>query len=238
MKYSHLTRIYINEKLREKQPIIVKDEVFHYLKNVLRIRISEKFRLFNANDGEFLATVEIIERDHILVVIDQLIREVNEEQKLILVTSIIKQDRLVELVKAATQLGCSKIIPLISEKTQYHRINKVKLIKSMIQSVAQSERFFIPELAEEMKLVDFCQTFSDKQIIFACESEDEQNKLSNITSITDEPYLLIGPEGGFSAAEINLVKSLPNTQSISLGQNILRSEIAAIALLSYVALTR
>jgi len=77
-----------------------------------------------------------------------------------------------------------------------------------------------------------------KQIIAACESENSSNKILNINKIEDEPIILIGPEGGFSEAEMSMIKASKNIQRVSLGNTVLRAETAAIAAISCVAMMR
>ena len=122
MKFSHLPRVYTNETITKNQTIIVEGNDFHYLKSVIRVRKSENFRMFNSNDGEFLVIVKEINRSNVIVEVDSLIKEVEKSQDLVLALCIIKQDRMIEAIKSAVQLGVTRIIPIISERTQYSKI--------------------------------------------------------------------------------------------------------------------
>lgn len=238
MKFSHLSRIYTSEHIYEKQIIIMEKDDFHYLKSVIRVRKSETFRLFNALDGEFLVTVKEINRASLEIEVGELIREIEEERSLELALCIIKQDRMLEAIKSAVQLGVTKIIPVISDRTQYKQIPREKIQKCIIGSVQQCERFKLPILEQEIHLLDFCNKFCDKQIIFACESESEVNKIFNINKIEDNPIILIGPEGGFSEQEIAIIKAMKKTESVSLGRSVLRAEVAAASALACVSMVR
>jgi 16S rRNA (uracil1498-N3)-methyltransferase len=238
MKFSHLPRIYTSERIHKKQILIIEKDDFHYLKSVIRIRKSEAFRLFNAQDGEFLVTVKEINRASLVIEVDSLIRQVEEDRPLELALCIIKQDRMLEAIKSAVQLGVTNIIPLISQRTQYKQISREKIQKCIIGSVQQCERFKLPILEQELNLLDFCNKFSDKQIIFACESEVEDNKILNINKIEDSPIILIGPEGGFNEQEIAMIKAMRKTESVSLGKSVLRAEVAAISALACVSMIR
>ena len=238
MKFSHLPRIYTIEHIHKKQTIIMEKDDFHYLKSVIRIRKFETFRLFNSQDGEFLVTVKEISRASLELEVDSLIREADREKDLELALCIIKQDRMIEAIKSAVQLGVTRIIPLISDRTQYKQISREKIQKCIIQSVQQSERFSLPSIEQELNLSDFCDKYSDKQIIFACESEREDNKISNIHKIESKPIILIGPEGGFNDQEIAMVKSMSKAESISLGRTVLRAEVAVPSALACVSMMR
>ncbi len=238
MKFSDLTRIYINERLSKNQIIKIKDDNFHYLKSVMRLRNSGAFRIFNSIDGEYLVKIIKINRSELEILIQSLLRSVIKEKPLSLAMCIIKPDRMLEAIKAAVQLGTSQIIPIVSERTQYKKIAKDRVEKCIIQATEQSERFLPTKLLPVMNLSDFCINNNFNQIIAAIESENIDNNISNINKIESNTAILIGPEGGFSDAEINTIKSSKNMTTISLGNSVLRSEIAAIAAISYVSTTR
>ena len=238
MKFSHLSRIYTNKSIYKNQTIIIEKDDFHYLKSVIRIRKYEIFRLFNSQDGEFLVSVKAINRTSLEIEVDSLIRGVENEPGLELALCIIKQDRMIEAIKSAVQLGVTKIIPLVSDRTQYKQVSRDKIKRCIIQSVQQCERFSVPILEQELNLYDFCTKFSDKQIIFACESEEENNKIINIKKIEDSPIILIGPEGGFNNTEIEMIQSINKTESVSLGRGVLRTEVAVSSALACVSMIR
>lgn len=238
MKFSDLPRIYTSEHIYEKQILIMEKDNFYYLKSVIRVRRSESFRLFNALDGEFLVTVKEINRASLEIEVGALIREIKEDKSLELALCIIKQDRMLEAIKSAVQLGVTKIIPLISDRTQYKQIRREKIQKCIVGSVQQCERFKLPVLEQELNLLDFCNKFADKQIIFAYESETEDNKILNINTIEDSPVILIGPEGGFSEQEIEMIKSMKKAETVSFGMLVLRAEVAAASALACVSMVR
>jgi 16S rRNA (uracil1498-N3)-methyltransferase len=238
MKFSHLPRLHTNEPIHEKQTIIIEKDNFHYLKAVMRIRENQKFRLFNSQDGEFIVIIKEITRSSLVAEVSHLIREVEQIKNLTLAICLIKQDRMIEAIKSAVQIGVNRIIPIISERTQYQKIAREKFYRCIIQSAEQSERFSIPIFEQELRLDDFCQKFADRQVIFACELEQENKTILNLKNIEDDPIILIGPEGGFSDKEIEMVKLNHNSESISLGRTVLRSETAAISALACVCMVR
>ena len=161
MKFSHLPRVYTNETISKNQTIIVEGSDFHYLKSVIRVRKSEIFRMFNSCDGEFLVIVKEINRSNIIVEAESLIREVEQSPELVLALCIIKQDRMIEAIKSAVQLGVTKIIPIIAERTQGNKVSAEKVQRCIIQSVEQCERFILPSLEKEISLVNFCKSFNN-----------------------------------------------------------------------------
>ncbi len=238
MKFSSLSRIYTTSRIAKNQIITLSDDIFHYCKSVLRIKISKEFRLFNNIDGEFKAEVRAINKRDLQVVIGQKLREVEHQKSLILAMCIIKSDRFTEALKAVVQQGVTEIIPVISERTQFKSINQQRLTKCIIESVEQSESFVIPVLRLPVNLKEFCNISGVDQIIFANEEESGGVKISSIKKFEENIAILVGPEGGFSLNEKEKLISNPKIISVSLGNRVLRSEVAAISIVACVNLIR
>ena len=238
MKFSSLSRIYSTSRIAKNQIITLNDDIFHYCKSVLRMKISEEFRLFNSIDGEFKAEVRAINKRDLQVFIGQKLREVEHQNPLILAMCIIKPDRFTEALKAVVQQGVTEIIPLISERTQFKSINQQRLTKCIIESVEQSEGFVIPVLRLPVNLKEFCNINGVDQIIFANEEESGGVKISSIKKFEENIAILVGPEGGFSPSEKEKLISNPKVISVSLGNRVLRSEVATINMVACVNLMR
>jgi 16S rRNA (uracil1498-N3)-methyltransferase len=238
MKFSSLSRIYTTSRIAKNQIITLSDDIFHYCKSVLRMKISEEFRLFNSIDGEFKAEVRAINKRDLQVFIGQKLREVEHQTPLILAICIIKPDRFTEALKAVVQQGVTEIIPVISERTQFRSINQQRLTKCIIESVEQSEGFVIPVLRLPVNLKEFCNINGVDQIIFANEEESGGVKINSIKKFEENIAILVGPEGGFSPSEKEKLISNPKIISVSLGNRVLRSEVAAINMVACVNLMR
>ncbi len=236
MKFSKLPRIYYNKTISDGGIIKIDGEIFHYLKNVLRLKIFREIRLFNQNDGEFKAQITEVNKKKLTIIINDKLRDVEIEKPLTLAISIIKQDKFLQAISASVQLGITKIVPIISERTQFKDINKERITKYIIETVEQTERFTIPKLCDVTTLKDFCNNPISEQIIFANEEEFSEQKITNVQKLKNNIALLIGPEGGFSGDEKIMLKSNPKILSISLGKNVLRSEVATIYLISCINL--
>ena len=238
MKFSSLSRIYTTSRIAKNQIITLSDDIFHYCNAVLRMKISEEFRLFNSIDGEFKAEIIAINKRDLQVVIGQKLREVEYQKPLVLAMCIIKPDRFTEALKAVVQQGVTEIIPLISERTQFKSINQQRLTKCIIESVEQSEGFVIPVLRLPVNLKEFWNINGVDQIIFANEEESGGVKINSIKKFEENIAILVGPEGGFSPSEKEKLISNPKIISVSLGNRVLRSEVAAINMVACVNLMR
>ena len=237
MKFSQLFRIYVNQPLAKNQTICLVDERQHYLSLVIRLRIDQKIRIFNERDGEFVAQVRSIGKKETILIVEDIFRSVIIEPPLILALCIIKLDRFLEAIRAAVQIGVTEIIPIVSSRVQLKKIPREKIENILQQSTEQSERLKIPILADETSLEDLLQRRDIEQIIFANENELENKIIADIRGWKDELCVLIGPEGGFTDREIKLLEQ-SNVTSISLGETVMRSEIATIVTLGCVKMMR
>ncbi len=239
MKYSKLQRIYYPSNINVAGVVLFEDDNFHYLKSVMRARIGYRFRVFNATGGEFVAEIIFVNKNSIHAKIIEKFREPVLLPRLNLAMCIIKQDRMIEALKGVCQLGVTKIIPVISSRCQHKTLNREKLHKILIQASEQCERFCIPELEQPTTLEEFLSqnnspdnASNSPHIVFANEHE-ESRTIEHINVQGSSSIIpLIGPEGGFDDEEIQKLSLMQNASSISLGQLVLRSEIAVISLLS------
>ena len=106
----------------------------------------------------------------------------------------------------------------------------------MIEALEQCGGTFLPNLTDPVSLDHCLDTWNpDRHLIFCDESlssESTTNTLSDMKKRKKETAILIGPEGGFSESEGQLIKQLKNVSSVSLGSRILRADTAAVAAIS------
>lgn len=237
MKISRLHRIYSNIKLIENYSLNLAEDHSHYLKTVLRLKIGDHFRIFNGIDGEFIAQITDITKNNLHVELTNILRKTIIEPELTLGISIIKSDRMLDAIDMAVQLGVTKIIPLITERSQFRNVNNQKLMKCIIESTEQSERLTPPILMPLTSLSLFLDQNLDNSIIYANENEDENNTLLKIMPISySNISVIVGPEGGFSPNELKMLSLRANSLSISLGANVLRTETAVATCLAQIKL--
>ncbi|MDR0774982.1 MAG: 16S rRNA (uracil(1498)-N(3))-methyltransferase [Rickettsia sp.] len=241
MKTSRLHRIYTNIKLIENYSLNLAEDHSHYLKTVLRLKVGDHFRIFNGTDGEFIAQITGMTKNNLHVGLTNILRKATVESELTLGISIIKSDRMLDAIDMAVQLGVTKIIPLIAERSQFRTVNTQRLMKCIIESTEQSERLIPCILMPVVSLSLFLEQTLGSSIIYANENEDENNTLLKImpiysSDISANLSVVVGPEGGFSQNELQMLSLRPNTLSISLGSNILRTETAVATCLAQIKL--
>lgn len=239
MKISHLPRIYVDIKLGERILLNLEKDHYHYLKTVLRLKVGDYLRIFNAIDGEFIGRITNITKNSIAVLLTGLLRLVEKEPELTLGLSVIKNDRMLDAISMAVQLGVTTIAPLITDRSQFHKINCEKIKKYIIESTEQSERLTPPNLLPLLSLNDFLEQNSSNFTLYANENENTNKSLLTIKSIPfSNIAVIVGPEGGFSENELSMFAVNNNCISFSLGPNVLRTETAVAACLAQITLLR
>lgn len=239
MKISHLPRIYANAKLSESVLLHLEGDYYHYLKTVLRLKVNDSLRIFNGNDGEFIGQIANITKNTITVLLGNLFRSSIKEPKLMLALSIIKNDRMLDAISMAVQLGVTAITPLIADRSQFHKINSEKMNKYIIESTEQSERLNTPSLIPPISLKEFLEQNPSSVVLYANENEIANKSLLTVKlQPSDNIAVIVGPEGGFSDGELNLLAVKNNCFSFSLGVNVLRTETAVAACLAQITLLK
>tara|TARA_B100001540_G_scaffold309746_1_gene326437 strand:+ start:1140 stop:1841 length:702 start_codon:yes stop_codon:yes gene_type:complete len=203
----------------------------HYLVNVMRINIGQSFSLFNQS-GEWKAKVENINKGIIEFIILKKIRSINIEREIWLAFAPIKLNYLKLMIQKTTELGITRFIPILTERTIVRKLNEKRVKKIIIEASEQSNRLKIPTLDKIIKLNNFLQTNQNTNIIFG--DLNTNNKKLDLTN-KDPLCIMIGPEGDFSIKEREKILKLKNIIPLKINDNILRSETAAISMISIVS---
>ena len=207
----------------------------YYLNKVMRVKENEVFSLFNSN-GEWEAKVLSISKSIIeFKIIKQLRQKENIKKELWLAFSPIKSNYQNFMIQKATELGVTKFLPIIFDRTVVRKINKERLEKIIIEASEQSNRINLPKIEEPQSLNNFLETNSIDLILTDLNSNN--NKIDK-SKLTDKPVcIIIGPEGDFSEDERQEILAFKGVQPIKINENILRSEtavISAISIINYV----
>ena len=206
----------------------------HYLAKVMRIKESEVFSIFNQN-GEWEAKVLKISKGIVEFKTVKQLRKKESSKELWLAFSPIKSNYQNFMIQKATELGVTKFLPIIFDRTVVRKINNERLEKIVIEASEQSNRLNLPEIEKPQNLKNFLNSNS-MDLIFTDLNSD--NKKIEKSKLTDKPIcIIIGPEGDFSEAEREEILSFKGVQSLKINENILRSEtavISAISIINYV----
>ena len=208
----------------------------HYIKNVMRLDQGDKISLFNSFNGEWDASILVHDKELTEFKVEKLSRPQEKENNLWLAFSPIKKIPQDMMIQKTTELGIQKFIPLLCERSVVREINVERAKKIATEASEQSNRISVPEILKIQDLESFLKSFTEHGHLIFCDINCESSNLKNILSKKDPTCILIGPEGDFSENERQLIVSHKRTASISLANNILRAETAAIAattILSY-----
>ncbi len=202
----------------------------HYLTKVMRIPNGGNFSLFN-KFGEWQTTIKEISKNDLTFKVIKRLRYEESETDLWLAFSPIRSNFFNFMIQKATELGVTKFIPIITERTVVRKINYERLIKIVTEASEQSNRLSIPEIDNIQKLDDFFINNKDLNLIFGdLNSDNKKLKINNKKLLC----ILIGPEGDYTEVEREKILKYSGTQAIKLGNNILRSETAVISALSVI----
>ena len=206
----------------------------HYLTKVMRLKKNDIFSLFNKT-GEWEAKILNITKDFVEFKSTKQLRQKENVQELWLAFSPIKSNYQNFMIQKATELGVSKFLPIVFDRTIVRKINKDRLEKIVIEACEQSNRISIPTIEQAQNLKSFLNSNS-MNLIFT--DLNSNNKKIEKTKFSDKPIcIIIGPEGDFSEHERQEILSFKGVQALKINDNILRSEtavISAISIINYV----
>ena len=224
-------RLFFPESLSINSTLKLDKSQSHYLTKVMRINIGKNFSLFNQS-GEWEARITKITKGIVEFSTTKKIRSNDNEKEIWLAFAPIKLNYLNLMIQKATELGISKFIPILTERTIVRKINEKRLNKIIVEASEQSNRLKVPKLEEIVKLDNFLKFNQKTNIIFG-DLNTNNNKL--IIKNTEPLCILIGPEGDFTTKEREKILKLKNIIPLKINENILRSETAAISIISVIA---
>jgi 16S rRNA (uracil1498-N3)-methyltransferase len=196
----------------------------------MRIKENEVFSLFNSG-GEWEVKILGISKSIVEFNVTKQLRQKENFKKLWLAFSPIKSNYFNFMIQKATELGVTKFIPIIFDRTIVRKINKDRLEKVIIEAAEQSNRITVPMIEEPQKLKNFLN--NDMDLIFT--DLNTTNTKIDLQKLTTNPKcVIIGPEGDFSEVEREEILKFKGVQSIRINENILRSETAVISALSII----
>tara|TARA_R110002126_G_scaffold15923_4_gene64529 strand:+ start:1866 stop:2627 length:762 start_codon:yes stop_codon:yes gene_type:complete len=234
MPESPLPRLYIDAPLSDNGEIVLDRDQSHYLVNVMRRPSDSRLLLFNGHDGEWQATIMDANKKVCRISLDLQTRMQSPEPDVWLLFAPLKKDRTDFVVEKATELGVSRIIPMLSARTQTTRVNVERLHATAREAAEQSRRLSIPAVIEPRALEDICATWPDgRTLVYLDESGAGLPLAAALEPIIEAPLaFVIGPEGGFAPGELDALGKLPFSVGADLGPRILRAETAVTAALA------
>ena len=206
----------------------------HYVNKVMRVKENEVFSLFNSS-GEWEAKILDISKNIVEFNITKQLRQKETTKELWLAFSPIKSNYFNFMIQKATELGVTKFLPIVFDRTIVRKINKERLEKVIIEAAEQSNRINVPSIEEPQSLNSFLKN-SKMDLIFT--DLNTSNTKIDLNQLTSNPTcVIIGPEGDFSEVERQEILKFNGVQAIKINENILRSETAVISAISIINYT-
>ena len=225
-----LPRLFIRQPLNENASVALDAQQANYLGNVLRLGPGAELLLFDGQSGEWLARIAEAKKKAMVLAVERRTRDAEAVPDLWLAFAPVKRAQTDWLVEKATELGAACLLPVITNRTIAERVRIERLEGIAIEAAEQCGRTRLPKIEEPVALKALLSRRDpDRRLYFA----DEQGGEPAVAAFSSGPSLiLIGPEGGFTDEERQLIRAAPNVSPISLGPRILRAETAALAALS------
>ena len=221
-----LIRLFVDATLAPGAIVPLAPGQAHYLGHVMRRAPGEDVALFNGRDGEWAARIIQLRRDRGACEIERRLRPQTPEPDAWLLFAPVKRDATELIVEKATELGVSEIRPITTARTNQRPLNLERLDAIAIEAAEQCERLTVPRIIGAVPLFEALLDWpGERRLIAAMERQDAPL----IGPATDPAALLVGPEGGFTPAELDVLHRTPFIVPASLGPRILRAETAAIA---------
>jgi 16S rRNA (uracil1498-N3)-methyltransferase len=231
-----LTRVYLDAPLEAGARVTLTGSAARHVTRVLRLRPGQALTLFNGRGGEYAATIEALRRERVAVAVGEPSAIERESPlTLTLAQGVSRGERMDLIVQKATELGASRIVPLLTERSVV-RLSAPQAARKLehwraiaIAACEQSGRNRLPELAQPLGLPDFAGTrAADARLLL---SPGAATRIEDIPRPAGALTVLIGPEGGLTEAEQQTAVGA-GFMPVRLGPRVLRTETAAIAALA------
>lgn len=239
MPRSHksLSRLYVDTPLAAGTALTLSREQSNYLVGVMRLKAGDTVVLFNGTDGAWLS--RIADPDRKAAVVEPMVQTAHQTppSDLWFGFAPLKTGRLDYLVQKATEMGAGVIQPVMTKFTQTKPPRTDKMLANALEAAEQCEVLTLPRIAGEISLEALIATWQRqhglRRLVFADEGAQSDSPIRPLRDLEGLPVgLLIGPEGGFSEDERNLLHAQSFVVPISLGPRILRADTAAVAALA------
>ncbi len=234
-------RLCVTGSIAQDVPLALERDQVNYLRNVLRLADAVQVLVFNGRDGEWLARLAVDGKRSASLIPEVKVRPQPPRGDLDYVFAPLKHARLDYMVQKAVEMGATRLVPVITRRTQVTRVNLDRMRANAIEAAEQCGVLDLPEIAEPASLDRLLRDWPENRALIFCDEDEPQSdpveKLRQALAARTRPLslaVLVGPEGGFDSAERAAITSLQQTLTIALGPRILRADTAAVAALAVV----
>jgi 16S rRNA (uracil1498-N3)-methyltransferase len=237
-------RVFINKLLKEDDILNLNGEEFHYLARVRRIKVDDEFLCVDETGREFKGVVLKITNKGLTARFNFLKKSEIVNNGIILYFGLLKGEKNEFVINMATQIGVSKIVPLIMERTIISIdgekiLKKLDRFKRVAKEAARVSYLSEPPLIEEIKTLDKIEFHRDDLKIMLSEKtglkllSDYKEEIKKTKTLS----LFFGPEGGITEGEFKMLNE-KGFIPVSLSERVVKAEIAILFTLSVINFLR
>ena len=228
-----MQRLFVEETLSGGMTLALDGNAAHYLAQVMRLGVGASILLFDNQTGTWRAELVEVTKRRVMAQVAEHVKPREEVPDLWLCVAPIKKPRFDAIAEKACELGVARFIPVRTARSIVDKIKPDRLAATMVEAAEQCERNALPEIAHLTTLSAMLKDWPDDRHLFFCDERLQGDSAANVAaklpSNTGPAAILIGPEGGFTVEEQELIAAHPAAVSVSLGPRILRADTAAFA---------
>ena len=226
-------RLFVEASLSGGAMLDLDPAAAHRVAAVMRLGVGDSLIVFNGRDGEWRAAIAGVGRRSCAVVARDMLRPQADEADVWIAAAPIKRARMAALVEKATELGVTRVQPVVTRRTVVSRVNAGRLLAAAREAAEQCGRLSVPAVGAPVTLERFLGSLDLARGLLWC---DESGGSPPVAAALDglrapdprRPWaVLVGPEGGFDGAERTLIAGHGRVLGVDLGPRLLRSETAA-----------
>lgn len=220
------------ESIERDSLISITDENLHHLSNVVRIKKGESLLLLDGQGRKVSSTVDTITKKNIQIKVNS--NEFSEPPalKIKLAFSIPKREAQEDIFRLATELGVHEIIPFVSEFSQRSLIKEERIDKILKSALIQSNNTYLPKVSKLHTYQEFLGHLGAAAQYIYFSSQRPCKEM--IQAVVDDPLMIIGPEGGFSSDEEELILKSGKVSLVHLSTPIMRAPTALAAAVGFI----
>ena len=226
-------RLYHPISIEENSTSLLSKEHTHYVVNVMRLKRGSQINFFNKT-GEWKSEIIFLDKDRVEIKILEKVKQSMTSSNIEIAICLVKKNPMETILQKATELGVSKIIPIVSERTEVKELNFERANKIVVEATEQSNQLTPPEISKVIKLKDFLKNLDSSSKLLFADVNSKDNLKAEAIKGAKTLSVLIGPEGDFSPSERELIFANRNVIPFTISKNILRSDTAVISAISLV----
>lgn len=229
-------RLYVDGALGPGEDVSPGVKQTNYLVSVMRLHQGDAVRLFNGRDGEWLAEITVRNKRGYSARCTEQTRPQTSAPALSYLFAPLKRARLDYMVQKATEMGASRLMPVLTERTVARRVNLARMGANVIEAAEQCNLLSVPEVSAPCDLAAALEGWKADTRLVYCDEAASGDAPSDVLGRIEGKIggVLIGPEGGFSDDERAGLRSRDFVVPISLGPRLMRADTAAVAALALV----